>query len=150
MSTLGRPTKYTEALAEEICEAVASSSDGLNVLCEEHSHWPSRSNIFIWMRKYADFRDKYTQAKKEQCEVFIDYIQELMSESHMYLDERGNDRVDVSMLRLKVDTIKWQASKLLPKLWGDKYYQDASNPQETLQKIQSLVADLNKTNQSDI
>ena len=118
MSKGGRPTKYTPGLAEEICDVVASSSDGLRVLCEKNPHWPHRSNIFIWLRKYESFRDKYTQAKKDQSEVFVDYIQELMAEEHKYFDENGNERIDTSMLRLKIDTIKWQAGKLNPRLYG--------------------------------
>ncbi len=115
---MGRPTKYTPELAEEICNAIASSSDGLSALCARNDHWPDRTNIFIWLRKYPDFRDNYTRAKQDQGEVFIDYIQELMAEEHKYEDEMGNTRIDVGMLRLKVDTIKWQAGKLLPKQYG--------------------------------
>ncbi len=115
---IGRPTKYTPELAEEICNAVASSGDGLQVLCDANPHWPGRCNIFIMMRKHPEFRAKYVAAKQEQCEVLVDYMQEIMNESHKYTDEFGNERIDVPMLRLKVDTIKWQACKLLPRQYG--------------------------------
>ena len=112
MAKRGRPSKYTLELAEEICQSVASSSDGLRILCAQNPHWPDRSNIFIWLRKHPEFRDLYTLAKKEQSEVMIDYLQELLAEDHHYMDENGNERLDVAMLRVKVDAIKWQAGKL--------------------------------------
>ncbi len=118
MARKGRPTKYTPELAEEICDSIASSSDGLSLLCSQNPHWPARQNIFIWLRKYSDFRDNYTRAKQQQGEVFVDHLQELMAEEHKYQDEFGNERIDVGMLRLKIDTIKWQAGKLLPKQYG--------------------------------
>lgn len=135
MAKKGRPTKYTHGLAEEICEAIASSPHGLSILCSQNSHWPDRTNIFIWLRKYPDFRDKYTQCKQQQGEVFIDYIQELMAEEHKYEDELGNERIDVGMLRLKIDTIKWQAGKLLPKQYGALVDEKKSVSESIVEKL---------------
>lgn len=117
----GRPTKYTPELADEICAAIASSELGLVHLVKQNPHWPERANIFIWRRKYPEFRDKYTRAKIDQVEVSVEYMQELMNEPHKYFDEElGREVVDVSMMRLKMDAIKWQASKLMPKKYGDQ------------------------------
>lgn len=136
MAKRGRPSKYTPELAEEICQAVASSSDGLRILCAQNPHWPDRSNIFIWLRKHPEFRDLYTLAKKEQSEVMIDYLQELLAEDHHYMDENGNERLDVAMLRVKVDAIKWQAGKLNPHVYGDtKKDENQDNDKSILEKI---------------
>jgi len=117
---VGRPTKYTPELGDEICEAIASSELGLMHLCNANPHWPDRSNIFKWRRKHEDFRVKYEKAKEEQTEVCVEYMQELMNESHLYEEkDTGKIRVDVPMLRLKMDTMKWQAGKLKPKKFGD-------------------------------
>lgn len=115
----GRPTLYTPQLADEICEVIASHKEGLTTLCNERDHWPAPANIFIWLRKYPDFRDKYAQAKSEQVEVSINYMQEMMEEPHLFVDENGNKRVDVPMLRVKIDAIKWKASKLQPKKYSE-------------------------------
>jgi hypothetical protein len=116
---LGRPTLYTEALAQEICEVVATHPNGLTTLCNERPHWPHVANVYIWLRKYQSFRDSYTKAKEEQVEVSVDLMQTMMDEDHHFKDAEGNTRVDVGMLRVKVDAIKWQAGKLKPKKYGD-------------------------------
>ena len=83
----GRPTDYTPQLADEICDAIASSELGLVHLVNAHPHWPHRGTIFIWMRKHPEFRDKYTLAKEDQQDVCVEYMQEILSEPHKYVDE---------------------------------------------------------------
>jgi terminase small subunit-like protein len=124
----GRPSIYTPELADEICDAISSSEKGLAHLCEANPHWPARQHIFVWLRKYPDFYDKYTRAKENQVEVCVDYMQELMSEPHKFVDEEtGRIRVDVQMLRTKMDAIKWQAGKLKPKKYGESRQEEINH-----------------------
>lgn len=117
---IGRPTLYTSELADEICDAISSSEKALAHLCDENPHWPCRPQIFVWLRRYPEFADKYTRAKEHQVEVCVDYMQELMNEPHKLVDEEtGGVKIDVAMLRTKMDAIKWQAGKLKPKKYGD-------------------------------
>lgn len=141
----GRPTDYNDIIADEICDAIASSEKGLQHLCAQNPHWPTRQQIFVWLRKHAEFADKYTKAKSNQVEVSIDYMQELVNEPHHYIDDNHNERVDVGMLRTKIDAIKWQASKLAPKKYADKVIQevtqtntleDINKRKETIQKAE--------------
>ena len=116
---IGRPTKYTKEIGQQICDAVASSELGLIHLVNANPHWPDRATIYMWRRKHPEFRDNYTQAKEDQTEVCVEYMQEMMNEPHKYVDEEtGYTRLDVPMLRLKMDAIKWQASKLKPKKYA--------------------------------
>lgn len=115
---LGRPTLYTEKLAEEICDVVSSSNEGLSSLCKARSHWPDRTNIYVWLRKYPDFRSNYTQAKKEQTHAYVDEVYEMMHEDHHYVDDNGNIRIDSAMLRLKLDHMKWHCGKLNAHVYG--------------------------------
>jgi len=116
----GRPTKYTKALGEEIANAIATSELGLSHLCDRNPHWPDRATIFTWRRTNPEFGDLYTKAKEDQTEVVVEYMQELMDEPHKWVDEEtGAMRLDVPMLRLKMDSMKWHAAKLKPKKFGD-------------------------------
>lgn len=145
----GRPSLYTEELAEEICNAIASSNEGLEHLCAANPHWPERANIFIWMRKYPGFRDKYMSAKEQQAEVQVDYMLALANEPHKYVDpDTGFQRTDVPMLRVKMDAIKWQASKLAPKRFADKTETIISNP-ELLQDSIERKNKLDEKNKKD-
>ena len=133
----GRPTKYTVELGDEICAAIASSELGLMHLCNANPHWPDRATIFTWRRINEEFRHKYTKAKEEQTEVTVEYMQELMNEAHHYEDkETGKIRVDVPMLRLKMDTMKWQAGKLKPKKFGDAKEVDSSHAIESQKALE--------------
>lgn len=142
LKPMGRPTIYNEALAEEICNGIASSNQGLQALCDQYPHWPDRGSIFIWMRKYPDFFNRYTKAKEQQAEVQVDYMLALANEPHKYIDpETGIQRTDVPLLRVKMDAIKWQASKLAQKRFGDKTETVVTNPellQESLEHKQRL------------
>jgi hypothetical protein len=142
LQPLGRPTIYSEDMAEEICQGIASSNEGLKTLCEQNPHWPDRATIFIWMRKHSAFFDQYTKAKAHQAEVQVDYMLALANEPHKYIcPETGQERVDVPMLRVKMDAVKWQASKLAPKRFADQQITNVVNPEllkDSLERKQQL------------
>ncbi len=120
----GRPTDYTPELGQEICEAIASTGSGLPTLCKKNLHWPTRSSIFLWLRKYPEFSDRYHKAKKDQVTALVDDILEISDDSSQDTieDEDGNVRVNsefAARSRLRIDTRKWIAAKLVPRLYGD-------------------------------
>lgn len=146
---MGRPTKYTRALAEEIAAAIASSELGLIHLVNQNPHWPDRATIFTWRRIHDEFRDMYTRAKEDQTEVVVEYMQEVMNEPHKWKDqETGLTRIDVPMLRLKMDTMKWQAAKLKPKKFGDNKVQEPINT-EVDEDCKKRYADMDKKNRKE-
>lgn len=129
MAKVGRPTKYTPELAQEICDAISTSTLSLNELANMHEHWPIAANIWRWRNTNLEFRSMYTQAKKNQVEVSVDFFQELMNEPHKFVDENGHERIDVPMLRVKIDAVKWKAAKLLPNDYGDTKQLETANPE---------------------
>lgn len=145
----GRPTKYTPELGKEIGDAIASSELGLIHLVNANPHWPDRATIFKWRTLHPDFGDIYTRAKEEQCEVVVEYMQEVMSEPHKWKDpETGLCKIDVPMLRLKMDTMKWHASKLKPKKFGDTKDQEPQNTSLD-EDCKKRYGDLDKRNRKE-
>lgn len=129
MAKTGRPTDYSLELAHQICDAIRSSSLGLKLLCKANPHWPHKSTILKWRATNPLFADLYTRAKTDQIEVFVDEIIEISDDSEndtlITEDEHGNikERCNNEWLnrsRLRVDSRKWLASKLAPKIYGDK------------------------------
>lgn len=118
---VGRHTKYTVELGQEICDAIASSELGLIHLINKNPHWPGRANIFQWLRLHPEFRDRYYKAKEDQVEVCVEYMQEILNEPHRVVDQHGIEKVDVPLLKLKIDSMKWHVGKLKPKKYGDDY-----------------------------
>lgn len=115
----GRPTKYSPALAEKICNAIATSNMGLHRLCENTEEFPVATQIYRWIEKYEDFRTQYALAREKQADFLNDEITSIADE--MSKDDApfvgGNH---VQRARLRIDARKWQASKLAPKKFGDK------------------------------
>ncbi|PJE00247.1 MAG: hypothetical protein CK426_00010 [Legionella sp.] len=141
---IGRPTVYTLGLAKEICDRIASTSKGTKKLCKENKHWPCQDTLFTWLKIYPEFSEQYAQAKRCQIEVFIDEILDIADDSSQ--DEIANNQGHIvcnsefiARSRLRIDTRKWLASKLVPKIYG---VQQKNANETTPSLIEQLVFDL--------
>ena len=132
-----RPSIYDNDLADLICERVATNPIGLAKICSKYDDMPSEVTIYQWRYKYPDFAEKFRQAKMFQAEVLAESINELC-DINSYVDEYGVERVDsgiVARQRLKIDSIKWQASKLVPKLYGLQTKEEKPADMSVLEKL---------------
>ena len=125
----GRPSIYTQELADKICEQIATSSKSMKRICEELD--VSIATVLNWLtpnneRYREEFEKQYTRAKEMQCEYLAEEILEIADDSSQDLkgvDEYGNrieDKEFVNRSKVKIDARKWIASKLKPKKYGDK------------------------------
>ena len=119
----GRRSDYTEALADLICERIATHSVGLQRLCDLYDDMPEKSTIRRWCLKYPQFRSQYAQAKALQVETLVDEIIDIADDVSQDTDinEKGKEICNsefIARSRLRIDTRKWLASKLAPKLYG--------------------------------
>ncbi len=118
---IGRPSIYTEELGKEICDVISSTTKGLPTLCQIYDHWPSYNAIYEWIQQNRNgFGDMYAKAKENQADYLVDDILRIIDKPETFIDEDGNEKNDVAMMRLKVDSLKWQAMKLRPRKWADK------------------------------
>jgi hypothetical protein len=102
----GRPTTFTQQLADKICERMANG-ETLRAVCR-HIDLPV-STVIEWTVNNKAFSEQYAQARQKQADSYADMI----------LDEAFNSH-DAQIGRLRVDALKWVASKLAPKRYGDK------------------------------
>lgn len=124
----GRPSKYSIELADQICEAISSSSKGLHAICKDSDLFPSPSTIYLWLSDHKDFLDKYTRAREEQADLLADEIIQIADDgTNDYMtiikgdiEYNVEDREVTNRSKLRVDARKWKASKLAPKKYGDK------------------------------
>jgi hypothetical protein len=106
---LGRPSKYTDALAQLICERIASG-DSLITVCNEEG-MPHRHTVLKWLEEREGFRTIHARAREAQADVMD---QRIMAVADGCTAETANaDRV-------KIDAYKWRAARLAPKRYGDK------------------------------
>jgi len=103
----GRPSDFTPETANDICERLAEG-ESLRTICADE-HMPSRPTVRRWLSQHEDFRSQYAHAREEQADVYAERI----------VDE-AEAATDASLGRLKMDALKWAASKLAPKRYGDK------------------------------
>lgn len=141
-SQTGRPTDYTPELAREICDTIASHGAGIKNLCKENSSWPSHNTIYRWLANYPEFRDQYAQAKQCQVEILVDEILEIADDSSEDDFVNGQGQVScnsewIARSRLRIDTRKWLASKLVPKV----YVAQGKDPSLTSQTLIEQLID---------
>ena len=126
MMAAGRPTDYNTEMATRICDLVATHDIGLPRLCEMFSELPAHQTINRWRRENLQFSAKYAQAKMEQAELMAESIDDIVRnlDNYHYVDpDTGACKLDSGMVaqaRLMIDSRKWLASKLAPKIYGDK------------------------------
>lgn len=125
----GRPTIYTLKLAKDICYKIATTNKGIRQLAKENEDWPHPSTIFKWRLESKEFSDLYIKAKQNQVEVLVDEILEIADDSSNDQIENDNGKIVanneyINRSRLRIDTRKWLAAKLSPRLYGEKVFNE--------------------------
>jgi hypothetical protein len=109
--------KMTVELFESICKQLSFSELGLVKLCKEHnSSAPAFHDLMFGNEKLTEI---YMRAREYQAEFLFDLQREIV----MRRDEDHTPFTGANVVsrdRLIADTIKWQASKLNKKKYGDK------------------------------
>lgn len=131
---MARPTKYTDQLAENICTKIATTRKSLRRICKEEGI--SVQLVLNWLTDKPEFLARYARAKEEQADLLVDMMLEVAFNS------KGDDRAFVGINRihrdkLKVDTLKFIASKLKPKKYGDKL--DMTTDGDKISNVQVTV-----------
>lgn len=108
MTVRGNDVPYSQDVADRICAEIA---DGLSLrtVCNADD-MPSRVSVFRWIRENEDFKDRFDRARKEGAHALVDDMQGLADD----------ETLDPNSRRIRVDTRKWIASKMLPKVYGEK------------------------------
>jgi len=95
-------------------------------------HGVSRHALMNWLGSHEDI---YAGAREARADKLAEDIITIADDTSRdtYIDENGKERTDsevVARSRLRVDSRKWLASKMLPKKYGDKttIAGDADNP----------------------
>lgn len=97
---------FNSEVFADICERVARG-EVLSAICSEPGA-PSPQTVYRWAESSPDARNAYTRAREDQAHTFASkVVQEAYSTT------------DAQIGRLRVDALKWTASKLAPRHYGD-------------------------------
>jgi hypothetical protein len=101
-------TRYTREFADEVCRRLAEGAS-LREVCRDHGM--PESSVRQWVRDNRDnFSVRYQTARVLQVEAWGDLIIEI-----------GNrDDLDPQEKRVRIDSLKWLMSRIVPKKWGDR------------------------------
>lgn len=126
MAKMGRPTIYTQEMAERICDAVSKNDVGLDALHKRFDWFPDSTTIYSWTFRNKDFALMYREAVKHRTDMrAMNMLEESTNyaDEDYYIDALGNRRLDpakVAAKKIKLDNDKWVSVKLLPRTYGDK------------------------------
>lgn len=114
---VGAPTKYTRQLADAVCSRLAGG-ESLRAICRDPD-MPSRETVRLWRegQRNADeaFAGRYARAQDEKADL---YAEQVLVESRAALTAKSTHEVQAR--KLMADNLKWTASRMLPRRWGDK------------------------------
>lgn len=131
---MARPNEYDEAIFSELLNRL-SSGETLSGICSEDKY-PDASTIRRWVvDDLHSCSARYTRAREEQIHAMID-------ETISISDDTSRDTIEkelpsgqtieiantewIQRSRLRVDTRKWLASKIVPKIYGEKIQQEVT------------------------
>ena len=120
----GQQTKYSDAIADEICERLAGGESLIHICSDPHM--PSEYAVRQWaLDDQADksgigrgFASKYARARSIGYERLADEIIGIGDAPIMF--NGVPDNALVQQARLRSDNRKWYLSKVLPKRFGDR------------------------------
>ena len=126
-AVMGRPTVYSDKIANKICERLADG-ESLRKICESEE-MPGKSTVMRWLLddNHTDFWERYEKAWKSRAEGYLEEIVEISEEEPVatYTTKDGTvsetiDSAGVNRNRLRVDTRKWVMARMNSKRFGDK------------------------------
>lgn len=168
MGKRGRPSIYSQELADRICAELADGKS-LREVCSQDD-MPDERTVRTWAindQKPEDatpetvgFSPQYAKAREAGYALMADELLEIAddgSNDWIFRNKPDNPGYEangehIQRSRLRVDTRKWFLSKVLPKVYGDKQTlehtgKDGSDllpPPDTRQLARAVVALLQK------
>jgi hypothetical protein len=134
----GRPSKFSEKVAQEICERMIAGED-MVAICDD-PNMPSRSAVYAWMQAHDGFRAQCAHAREGLADVFDSKIGELIENC-----TPASSPAD----RVKLAGLQWRAAKAAPKKYGDRQAMEHSGPDGGPMQFQPVINLLGKPDPKD-
>jgi hypothetical protein len=131
---MARPTSFNDKIADRICDGLADGRS-LRKICLDEA-MPSQSMVFRWLadKRFAAFREQYTRAREAQADALFDEALDIADDgANDWIADKAEEEGfryngdAVQRSRLRVDTRKWMAGKLRPKVYGDRVDQHVTH-----------------------
>jgi len=104
---------------------------------------PDHATIWRWMHAEEDFRDKYARAIQSRA---IHHAEEIS----LTIQQVKSGELPPDVARVAIDGMKWVASRLLPKVYGDKQIVEANVTHTHQLHLDALRALSNRRSGNDL
>jgi hypothetical protein len=105
MTKVGRPSKFTQEIADQICDLMAAGSDMIDA-CDTLKL--NRRTVYRWMEDNPQFDAQCARARETLTDVRLKMIRDKITTAQ----EKG---VDPALLRIQVAHEQWVAEKIAPR-----------------------------------
>lgn len=152
---MGRPSVFSQELADEICERIALGETLTEITSDEDK--PSPSTVWRWQRSHDDFRKAIAHAREAQTRMWADQIVDLADDSSndWTIRRRQNgeaeevlNRDHIERVKMQIDARKWLMARVNRADYGDKQQIDHNHSFADLstvelgRKVRELLAKL--------
>lgn len=111
--TAGRPTKYTQELADKIIDAISTTPHGTRKICDQFDI--DVATVFRWIANDEIFCARYDKAKELQLKIVAEQIPDIIdNESRDILPDGRLNSVAVARDKLRVDGRRYMIELLRP------------------------------------
>jgi hypothetical protein len=119
---IGRPSKYTPELADEICHRI-SDGEPLRKICRDE-HMPSWHTVYQWIIKDKDFSSRIAESRELGADAIAEDILDIIDEYPQLRYSEGSSSIDTGYVQWQMKRADYRL-KLLSK-WSKKYSERGS------------------------
>jgi hypothetical protein len=125
MQDVGSTRARSDVLAEIFARIAAGES--VTAICKSGGKFPTDRTFWRWLQDDPTALECYEKATTARAHVYAERIQDVTAEL-----KRDDDLTSekVQLAKLESDNLKWNASRMLPRKYGDRTViaGDADNP----------------------
>ena len=146
---IGRPSIFTDKLADQICTRIALGNSLRKVCLADDM--PDITTIIAWCREKPEFSKQYDRACVDRGNHLAEEALEIADqtpETEPVRDKAG-EVIDmrlhsayVAWQKNRVDARRWFASKMSPKRFGDKVQTEVSGVDGSAIKVETVALDV--------
>ncbi len=125
---MGRPSAYTQELADKICSWLAEG-ESLLAICKDDPNMPAASTVRRWV---TDDRKGFAAQYARARDIGLDHQAE-------YIIEIADTEPDPARARVMIDARKWHLSKMAPKRYGEKLAAEVTGSIQVERIVREIV-----------
>lgn len=135
---LDRPTTFTQAIADAICDRLIRG-ESLAVICDEQG-MPSTGTVRYWRNRNAVFAAQYEAAREAQAEAIFDEILDIADDARNDWIERETrngsyvalNKEAVARSNVRISARQYVLGRMNPRRFGDKAQLDLTSSDGTM------------------